>query len=162
MRAELHEVGVTVIEHPTRRSLEKHGGAGVLPPVGGAGGVTGELLAGDGRVQRDRRRGRGQAVERCVEVLSHGVHVVGVVRHLDREVPVEDLRLVELAHDVGEHVLVAGDGHGVRAVDRGDRHPVSELPGTGGVKGLQQRFGAEADGDHAAQPVVRCCSRLRW
>ena len=58
MRAQLDEVGISVIEHPADRGFEKNCGAGVLPPVGGAVGISVQPFAGDGGIQRDRRRVR--------------------------------------------------------------------------------------------------------
>ena len=56
MRTQFDEVGISVIEHPADRGFEKHCGAGVLPPVGGAVGISVQLFAGDRRIQRDRCR----------------------------------------------------------------------------------------------------------
>ena len=40
MGAQLDEVRVSVVQHAADRRFEEHGGAGVLPPVGGAAGIA--------------------------------------------------------------------------------------------------------------------------
>ena len=150
MRAQLDEVRVPVLQHSPDRRFEQHRGAGVLPPVGGARLVSLQPLTGNRRIQRKRGRLRRQSLEGVEEVVLDRLHVVRVVRHLHGERPVEDPGLVQLPRDVVEEVAVAGDGHRRRAVDRGHRHPPPELVERLAADRPHQRFGVEADGEHAA------------
>ena len=153
MGTQLDEVGVAVLQHSADRRLEENGGAGVLPPVGGAGLVSLQLFTGNRRIQRKRRRFRRQPLEGVEEVVLHDVHVVRVIGHLHGQIPVEDPGLVQLPGDIVEEVAVAGDGHRRRAVDRSHRHPSSELVEHLPTDRLHQRFGVEADGEHPALPT---------
>ena len=149
MRAQLDEVGVTVLEHAAGRGFEQHRGADVLPPVRRARGVLGQLFTGDGRVQRNPRRSRRKSLEGGVQVVPDAVHVVRVIRHLDREEAVEDVGVVETAGDLVERIPVPGDGHREGAVDRRHRDALPELVEC--ADRLHQPLGAEADGEHASQ-----------
>ena len=71
MRTQLDEVGVSVLQHPADRRFEEHGGARVLPPVGGAGLVSVQLFTGDRRIQRKRGSFRRQTLEGAEEVVLH-------------------------------------------------------------------------------------------
>ena len=151
VRRQLDEVRVTVFEHASHRRLEKHGGAGVLPPVRRARLVAVQQFTGDGGVQGEGGVLRRQSVEGVQQLVLDGLHVVRVVRHLDRQVAVEHLVVAELAGDVVQHLAVARQRDRRRAVDRRHRHSPAELGDRIRVEGAQQRLGVEPDGEHPAQ-----------
>ncbi|RPK83652.1 hypothetical protein EES47_24820 [Streptomyces sp. ADI98-12] len=145
---------------------EADGGADLADPVlgrtqllGGGGG------AGDGGDHRHERRLVGEAAGHAGEVVEHGVHARRVEGMTHAQRAGAAAVLGEAGGDGGDRLLVAGDHHGARAVDRGEADLVlaalqegqylflGRFDGHHGAAGRQGGHEAAAGGDQGAGVV---------